>query len=319
MLCNHTVSESESESKTAVVAALLGNAALVVLKAISAVVTGSAAMLAETLHSVADTGNELLLLLGMRAAELPPDDEHPFGHGKNVYFWAFVVSVMLFTVGGAFSLWEGGRKLLHGAPHTSSFWAYVILAGAFAFEAASLTVAVRSLRRVQAGRSLREFWRETRDPTLLTVLLEDSAALVAVMVAASGLALAQATGRPWWDAVASMLIGVILLVVAVVLALENHSLLIGERAQADVERAIREALARDDVVVSVDRIRTMHVGPHQIIVMLRVRLRDDLTAIGVVEGIGRLHGRIDTALHRDVRPRFVAIEPIGLGRPRRAA
>src|SRR5262245_22170642 len=252
---------SVNDSKVAVVAALLGNAALAVLKAFSAVVTGSPAMLAETLHSIADTGNELLLLLGMRAAERPPDEEHPFGHGKNVYFWAFVVSVMLFTVGGAFSLWEGGRKLLYGAPHAVSLWAYLILAGAFVFESASLTVALRSLHHVRAGRSLGEFWRETRDPTLLTVLLEDSAALVAVVVAAGGLALAQKTGRPWWDAVASMLIGVILLVVAVVLALENHSLLIGERAQADVERAIREALTRDDVVVSVDRIRTMHVGP----------------------------------------------------------
>src|SRR5262245_13266282 len=201
MLSKHSV----SESKVAVVAALLGNAALVVLKAVSAAVTGSAAMLAETLHSIADTGNELLLLLGMRAAEQPPDEAHPFGHGKDVYFWGFVVSVMLFTVGGAFSLWEGGRKLFHAGAHVSSVWAYVILAGAFVFESASLTVAVRSLRRVQAGRSLREFWRETRDPTLLTVLLEDSAALVAVAVATGGLALAEVTGRPWWDAVASML------------------------------------------------------------------------------------------------------------------
>jgi len=308
-----------NESKVAVVAALLGNAALAVLKGFSAVITGSAAMLAETLHSIADTGNEVLLLLGMRAAEKPPDEEHPFGHGKNVYFWAFVVSVMLFTVGGAFSLWEGGRKLFHGAPHVTSLSAYVILGGAFVFETASLTVAVRSLHRVQAGRSLREFWRETRDPTLLTVLLEDTAALVSVGVAAGGMALAEATGRPVWDAVASMVIGVILFVVAIVLALENHSLLIGERAQADVERAIRETLARDDVVVSVDRIRTMHVGPHEIIVMLAVQLRDDLTATDVVESIRRLHARIEAALHDDVRARFVAIEPIGLSRPRRAA
>ena len=171
------VEAETSESKIAVVAALVGNGALTLLKGISAAATGSAAMLAETFHSAADTGNEALLLLGMRAARRPPDEQHPFGHGKNVYFWAFVVSVVLFAIGGAFSVWEGVRKLLHGDEHAVSAWAYAILASAFVFEAISLSVAVRSLRRVQAGRSLREFWHETRDPTLLTVLLEDTAAL----------------------------------------------------------------------------------------------------------------------------------------------
>jgi divalent metal cation (Fe/Co/Zn/Cd) transporter len=221
------VEAERSESKVAVVAALLGNAALSTLKGISAAATGSAAMLAETSHSIADTGNEALLLLGMRAAQRPPDERHPFGHGKAVYFWAFVVSVVLFSLGGAFSVWEGVRKLV--------------------------------------------------------------------------------------------VIGVILLAVAVVLALENHSLLIGERAQDDVERVIREAVAKDDAVVSIERIRTMHVGPHEIIAMLSVRFREGLTAADVVEAIGRLHSRIETALARDVRPRFVAIEPVGLSRPRRAA
>jgi cation diffusion facilitator family transporter len=311
------VEAETSESKIAVVAALVGNGALTLLKGISAAATGSAAMLAETFHSAADTGNEALLLLGMRAARRPPDEQHPFGHGKNVYFWAFVVSVVLFAIGGAFSVWEGVRKLLHGDEHAVSAWAYAILAGAFVFEAISLSVAVRSLRRVQAGRSLREFWHETRDPTLLTVLLEDTAALVAVGVATGGLMLAQATGWPQWDAIASVVIGVILLAVAVVLALENHSLLIGERAQEKVERVIREAVTHDDAVVSIDRIRTMHVGPHEIIAMLTVRFRDDLTATALVNAIGRLHSRIETALAQDVRPRFVAIEPAGLN-PRRS-
>ena len=308
------VEAEASESKIAVVAALIGNGALTLLKGLSAAATGSAAMLAETFHSAADTGNEALLLLGMRAARRPPDEQHPFGHGKNVYFWAFVVSVVLFAVGGTFSVWEGVRKLVHGDEHAVSAWTYAILAGAFVFEAISLSIAVRSLRRVQAGRSLREFWHETRDPTLLTVLLEDTAALVAVGVATGGLMLAQVTGWPQWDAIASVVIGVILLAVAVVLALENHSLLIGERAQTKVERVIREAVTHDDAVVSIDRIRTMHVGPREIIAMLAVRFRDDLTAGDIVEVIGRLHSRIETALARDVTPRFVAIEPTGPSR-----
>jgi cation diffusion facilitator family transporter len=133
------VEAETSESKIAVVAALVGNGALTLLKGISAAATGSAAMLAETFHSAADTGNEALLLLGMRAARRPPDEQHPFGHGKNVYFWAFVVSVVLFAIGGAFSVWEGVRKLLHGDEHAVSAWAYAILAGAFVFEAISLS------------------------------------------------------------------------------------------------------------------------------------------------------------------------------------
>jgi divalent metal cation (Fe/Co/Zn/Cd) transporter len=227
--------------------------------------------------------------------------------------------MMLFTLGGAFSVWEAIRKLLHGAEHVSSAWSYAILGGAFVFEGASLTVAVRSLRGVLAGRSLREYWRQTRDPTLLTVLFEDSAALVSLVVAAGGLALAQATGWMLWDAVASAVIGVILLAVATALAFENHSLLIGERAQDDVEQMMREALSKDEAVVSIESLRTMHVGPHRIIAMIGVRLREDLGPDEVVESLRRLHTRIESVFHRDVRPRFVAIEPVGLGRERRIA
>jgi cation diffusion facilitator family transporter len=266
-------------------------------------------MLAETLHSVADTGNEILLFLGMRVARHPPDERHPFGYGKNVFFWAFVVSVMLFTLGGALSLWEAVRKMVHGGQQLAPGWAYGVLAGAFVFESISLGVAMRSLRRVQGDRSLREFWHETRDPTLLTVLLEDGAALVSLVVAAAGLLVAQLTGHPIWDAVASAVIGAIILAVALLLARENHSLLIGERAEDDVERALRDAVLGDPTVVALERLRTMHIGPAEIIALLRVRLRDELTGPEVTDTLQRLHGRIDRALAHDVRARFVVIEP----------
>jgi cation diffusion facilitator family transporter len=298
-----------NESKVAVLAALLGNAALALLKGVTAALTGSAAMLAETLHSVADTGNEILLFLGMRVARHPPDERHPFGYGKNVFFWAFVVSVMLFTLGGALSLWEAVRKMVHGGQQLAPGWAYGVLAGAFVFESISLGVAMRSLRRVQGDRSLREFWHETRDPTLLTVLLEDGAALVSLVVAAAGLLVAQLTGHPIWDAVASAVIGAIILAVALLLARENHSLLIGERAEDDVERALRDAVLGDPTVVALERLRTMHIGPAEIIALLRVRLRDELTGPEVTNTLQRLHGRIDRALAHDVRARFVVIEP----------
>ena len=300
-----------NESKVAVVAALCGNAALSVLKGISAAATGSAAMLAETLHSIADTGNEALLLLGMRAARRPPDEQHPFGYGKNVYFWAFVVSVMLFTVGGAFSVWEGVRKLLHGGEHAMSLWVYAVLAGAFVFEAASLAVAVRSLlsgpgrplaRRILArdprphaphrapgryggagGRGGRR-----RRPGAGAGHREPS--MGRDRFPGHRRHSPRRRGRPR----------------------AGEPFVVDRRASSeDVERMIRDALARDAAVVSIDRIRTMHVGPHEIIAMLAVRLRDDLTATDVVGAIARLHALIETALARDVRPRFVAIEPVG--------
>ena len=304
------------ESKTAVVAALAGNLALAILKGISAAVTGSAAMLAETFHSIADTGNQGLLILGMRLARRPPDDLHPFGHGRNVYFWAFVVSMMLFTLGGAFSLWEAVRKVLHGAEHESSVWAYAVLAGGFVFEAASLTVAVRSLAHVRGDRSLREFWRETRDPTLLTVLFEDTAALVALVIAAGGLGLAQLTGQATWDAVASAVIGLILLGVAVALAFQNYSLLIGERAPERVERRIRDAVAADPAVAAVDDLKTMHLGPHEIIATLGVVLRDDGAARDVATTVARLHRVVERAPGHDVSAPFVVIEPVAARAPR---
>src|SRR6185295_9471975 len=175
-----------------------------------AVTTGSAAMLAETFHSCADTGNQALLFVGMRMARRPPDDDHPFGYGMNVYFWSFVVAMMLFTLGGAFSIWEGARKMMNPGEAQSVRWALIVLAGAVVFESISLSIAVRSLRRVKGARPLRAFIAENRDPTILTVLLEDTSALISLVLAAGGLGLTAITGRTVWDASASLAIGVLL-------------------------------------------------------------------------------------------------------------
>src|SRR5262249_13316499 len=203
-----------SESKTAVVAALLGNAALLILKAVTAAMTGSAAMLAETFHSLADTGNQVLLFVGMRLSERPPDRAHPFGHGMNTYFWAFVVSAMLFTLGGAVAIWEAVHKLIRPSATAASPAAFFVLAGAFVFESMSLGVALHSARTTRRGRPWLRFIHQTRDPTLPTVVLEDSAALLSILAAATGLTLARVTGEPRWDAAASALIGLILVAVA---------------------------------------------------------------------------------------------------------
>ena len=304
------------ESRTAVLAALLGNGMLAVLKGASAMATGSAAMLAETFHSIADTGNQALLALGMRLSRRGPDRPHPFGHGKNVYFWAFVVSMTLFTLGGAFSIWEAVQKIRHGGEHVPSIWAYAVLAAGFVFDGFALGVAVRGVRRLKGQRSFLTFWRETRDPTLLTVVLEDSAALVSLTIAAAGLALSQWTGRIVWDAAASGAIGVLLLGVAVALALENHSLLIGEAAPPQVEARIRRAVESDEMVAEVPTLKTMHVGPHALLVLVGVRLREDC---GVADGIARVRRRIESALGDDIEQRFIAIEPLTVVAAQRVA
>jgi cation diffusion facilitator family transporter len=297
------------ESRTAVVAALLGNAALALLKGIAASVTGSAARLAETFHSLADTGNQILLLVGMRWARRPADAVHPFGHGKNVYFWSFVVSMLLFTLGGAFSIWEAVRHWLHPGERTPVLWAYGVLAGSFVFESISLGFGLHGVRRAAGPRSLREYWRENRDPTLITVLLEDSAALLSLLIAATGIWLAQVTGRPGWDAAASAVIGTLLLGVAVVLAAESHSLLLGERAPAWVERAIREVVAGDPAVLALVDLHTMSLGPRRVLVVLGVAFARELSAPAIATTVERLEQRVIERLDGLTDRRLVVVEP----------
>lgn len=306
------------EPRTAVVAALLGNAALALLKGIAAVATGSAAMLAETFHSIADTGNQVLLLVGMRWARWPADAAHPFGHGKNVYFWSFVVSMLLFTIGGAFSIWEAVRHWLHPTEKTVTLWAYGVLAGSFVFESISLGIGLHGFRRAAGTRSLREYWRENRDPTLITVLLEDSAALVSLLVAAAGIRLAHVTGHGGWDAAASAVIGTLLLGVAIVLAAESHSLLLGERAPAWVERAIRDVVAADPAALHLVELHTMSLGPRRVLAVLGVAFPRDLPGAGVAGVAERLQQRVIERLDGITDRRLVVIEPTVETGPRSA-
>jgi cation diffusion facilitator family transporter len=307
-----------SESKTAVVAALVGNAALALLKGATAMLTGSAAMLAETFHSLADTGNQVLLFVGLRLSQRPPDRAHPFGHGMNTYFWAFVVSAMLFTLGGAVAIWEAVHKFIRPAEYVASPGAFFVLAGAFVFEAMSLGVALHSVQAERRGVALRVFVREARDPTLPTVLLEDSAALLSILVAAGGLALAHLTHEPRWDAAASGVIGLILIAVAAFLAYENYSLLLGEPATAEREEAIRARLAADPAVREVVSLHTMHLGPTAVLVSARVWFRPELTATQIEDAVRRLEDAVRAALP-GTRRRMIVIEPARPAAAERAA
>ena len=309
------------ESKTAVAAALAGNAALAVLKGMAAAFTGSAAMLAETFHSVADTGNQALLFLGMRLAKRPPDSRHPFGHGRDVYFWAFVVAVMLFTVGGAFSIWEGVQRFLHPGEQTPAGWAFGVLAAGFVFECGSFVIAYRSMSRVRRGRRFADDWRDSRDPTIVTVLLEDGAAVISLALATAGLVLSQMTGTATWDAAASFAIGCVLLVVAGVLAVENYSLLLGEAAPRSVQRKIQQLVTRDGAVVALQSLRTMALGPRELLVVLEVVFGRDLSAAEIEAAVRRLERAIIDAVHGSTRRTLVVIEPASpkAATPRRAA
>jgi cation diffusion facilitator family transporter len=297
-----------------VIAALAGNALLAVLKGTSAAATGSAAMLAETFHSIADTGNQVLLLLGLRLARRPPDESRPFGHGRNVYFWAFVVSVMLFTLGGAFAIWEAVNKLLHPGDHDTSVWSYVVLLGAVVFETGSLAVAVRAVREAKGDTPLRQFWRDNRDPTLTTVVLEDTAALVSLVVAAAGIGLSHAAGNAVWDAIASAIIGIILIAVALMLAFENYSLIIGESMSPGMQARIGELIRADPAVEDLIALHTMHIGPHAVLVVAQVKFRPEVTLGEIEAAVERLERSIMPLAGSETTRRMIVIEPTPFAR-----
>ena len=223
---------------------------------------------------------------------------------------------MLFTLGGAFSIWEGIRKVLHADAAQPMRWAFLVLAGAVVFESISLTVAVRSLLKVKGSRTLWESIGENRDPTLLTVLLEDTSALISLVLAAAGLTLTELTGRPVWDGAASVAIGVLLVVVAIVLAVENHSLLTGESAPRNVLDRIVETARSEGTVARVAGLRTMHLGPEALLIVLQIDFRDDLRAADVEAATERLRGSVADAVGEAGKRRLVVIEPAA---PARAA
>jgi divalent metal cation (Fe/Co/Zn/Cd) transporter len=229
--------------------------------------------------------------------------------------------MMLFTLGGAFAILEAVRNILHPEPRSAYAWAWGVLAGAVVFEAGSLTVALRSLRREAGRRRLRRFLRENRDPTLVTVLLEDSAALASIVVAAAGIGLTQVTANPLWDAVASGIIGIILIAVAAILALETYSLLLGEAAPRSVQQRIRALVEQDEAVEAVVTLDTMHIGPETMLVALQLKFRRGLSVEAVTAAIRRLEERVRGVLGGITGPDLIFIEPARAEAPgsRRAA
>jgi cation diffusion facilitator family transporter len=283
---------STEGSTRAVVAAMIANLGIAIAKFVGFVFTMSSSMLAESIHSVADTGNQVLLLFGGRRSRMAPDRHHQFGYGRERYFWAFVVSIVLFTLGAVFALYEGIEKVLHPHPIDSPQWAIGILAVAIVLEGNSFRIAVSEARPAKGASSWRGFIRHTKSPELPVVILEDLGALVGLVFALVAVVIAMITDNGVWDGIGSILIGSLLGVIAVVLASEMKSLLIGESATTTDEDAIHAAIESHPQVADVIVLRTEHVGPEEILVVAKVEFAPDLTMRRLAEVVDEIEARI---------------------------
>lgn len=276
-----------------VLAALIGNGLIATTKFIAANITGSSAMLSEAIHSVVDTGNQGLLLWGMKRAAKPADEQHPFGYGMELYFWAFVVAILVFAIGAGVSLYEGFHKLRAPTPIHQPLVNYIVLSVAMVFEGAAWSVAFREFRRSK-GDSLGylKAVQLSKDPTVFTVLFEDSAAMLGLMAALAGVALTQILGDPTYDALASLLIGVILSGTAMVLAYESKGLLIGEAASREVRDGIRRIITQERNIININEVLTMHLGPQDVLLTISLDFSDSLSSSEVEDLISRLETKI---------------------------
>ncbi len=271
-------------SRTVVLAAFAGNALIAATKFAAAAYTGSSAMLSEAVHSLVDTGNQVLLLYGLKRAERPADARHPFGYGREVYFYAFVVAILIFGLGAGVSLYEGIKTLRHPEPVTNILINFVVLGLALIFEAGAWWIAFRALREAKGDESWLAAVRQSKDPALFTVLFEDSAAVAGLLVAAAGIGLAAHLEMPMLDGVASIGIGLILALTAIFLAYECKGLLTGEAGRPELIEAVGHLALEHKHVLAVNELLTMHMGPADVLLTMSLDVRDHLPA-GQVEGI----------------------------------
>ncbi len=305
---------SAPDTRRVVIAALAGNLAIAACKFGAAFMSGSTATLAEAVHSVADTGNQGLLLVGMHLAARPPDDRFPFGRSGEKYFWPFVVALMLFSVGGAFAVYDGSTHLLKPtAEHGSRYWSYGVLGISLVFEAISFRVAWKEFKVLAKGKPWAQTVRDARDPTIPLVLAEDATALVGLGIAFSAVLASHLTGQAFWDPLGSILIGVLLAVVAVVLAYNTHTLLVG--ASADPEEQGHALVLAEDVagVLKVTQILTFHVGPEVVILAMKVAFDKAMTTDAIEDCVNEIERRIRAELPL-MRKIFIEVDAHGDGR-----
>ncbi len=313
MTPNASVRDAEAGTRKTVYAAPVANALIAIAKFVAGFISGSAAMLAEGAHSVADTTNQIFLLVSLRLPKSAPDEEHPYGHGKDRFFWSFVVAVLIFFVGALFSFYQGSIALLHpGEDHEPFLIAYVVLGVAFVFEGIALTITLREFRRAagEKNHSFFEHFRLTRNTTMKVPLYEDAAALTGLLIAAAGLLLVQITGSTNFDGIASIGIGIILLIVAWELGTDSRRLLFGEAMLPADRRRIEEAVASFPEVTGVLRLLTMHLGPDAVLVNAEIHVVDGLATDQIEELLERITRRLRNEMPEVVQT-FIELHPPG--------
>jgi cation diffusion facilitator family transporter len=285
--------KGKSSSMRVLYVAIAANVAIALTKYAAAAVTGSPAMLAEAVHSTADSCNEFLLLFGVKRSERPPDDLHPFGHGKELYFWSLVVAIVIFGLGAGCSLDDGISRLLHPSATTKPTWNYAVLAIAAVFESYSWYVSRKELlARRKPGQTLWRVIRSSKDPSVFTVFVEDSAALVGIAIAVLGIALGQILHHPYFDPAASVLIGLLLAGVALLLANESRELLLGERAPLRLIRKVKGIIRSEPSVEEVGDLFTMQLGPDEVLLAVALRFNSHLRVQELEATIDRLEQKI---------------------------
>ncbi|AWE50652.1 MULTISPECIES: cation diffusion facilitator family transporter [Streptomyces] len=297
---------SASGGTKAIVAALAANLAIAVSKFVAFLFSGSSSMLAESVHSLADSGNQALLLVGGKKAQREATPQHPFGYGRERYIYAFLVSIILFSVGGMFALYEGYEKIKHPHEIDHWYWPVGVLVFAIIAESFSFRTAIKESNTLRGKKSWKEFIRHAKAPELPVVLLEDLGALVGLILALGGVGLALLTGDGVWDGVGTICIGVLLVLIAVVLAIETKSLLLGESAGTEETKRIEAAIVDGDTVTGIIHMRTLHLGPEELLVAAKIAVQHDDTAAEIAGAINAAEGRI-----RDAVPiaRVIYLEP----------
>jgi cation diffusion facilitator family transporter len=299
-----------SGSKLVIIAALIGNALISITKFVAASITGSSAMMSEGIHSLVDTGNQVLLLYGMKRAAKPPDADFPFGYGKEIYFWSFIVAILIFALGGGISIYEGIQHIKHPEPISNPLVNYIVLGLALVFEGAAWYFAFREFSRVKGRWGYFEAIQRAKDPSIFVVLFEDSAAMLGLIVAFVGVWLSQSTGILIFDGIASVVIGFILVGTAIWLAYETKGLLIGESANRSVIRGIRSALETKSNIQHINEILTMHMGPDFILANISVDFADAISAQQVEADIAAIDSNIKQAFPQ-IKRVFIEAEKRG--------
>lgn len=290
-----------AESRVVVYGAIAGNVAIATTKFIVAGITGSSAMLSEAIHSTVDTGNGLLLLVGLKRSQRQPDAEHPFGYGKELYFWSLIVAVLIFGVGGGISAYEGVLHMLHPEPLQDAKWNYVVLGCAAVFEGISFAIALRAMLKEKGDTPFWKALHSSKDPSTFTVMAEDSAALVGLLLAAIGVFASHRFGMPVLDGAASLAIGILLAAVATLLIYESRSLLVGEGVDGDMAHTIQQMAQDDQAVASAGHPLTMYFGPDEVLVTLDVKFKSGISGRDVAAAVDRIEHKIRERFHSVTR------------------